>query len=46
MNNYLIIILVICAAFVWAYIWKTNVFEFETKKPKKKKPRKRKAKKK
>ena len=46
MNNLLIFLLLLCAALVWAYIWKTNVFDFETKKPKKKKAKKRKSKKK
>ncbi len=46
MNNILVLVLVSCAALVWAYIWKTNVFDFEPKKPKKKKARKKKSKKK
>ena len=46
MNNYLVLVLLLCAASIWAYIWKTNVFDFEVKKPKKKKAKKRKNKKK
>ena len=46
MNNILVLVLLFCAALVWAYIWKSNVFDFETKKPKKKKARKKKSKKK
>tara|TARA_B100001939_G_C16506980_1_gene432072 strand:- start:132 stop:299 length:168 start_codon:yes stop_codon:yes gene_type:complete len=34
MNSYLIFVLLLCAAFIWLYVWKTNVFDFETKKPK------------
>jgi len=46
MNNILALILVFCAALVWVYIWKTNVFDLDVKKPKKKKAKKRKSKKK
>jgi len=50
MNNILVLVLIFCAALVWLYVWKTNVFDFETKKPeeccKKSKKKKKKNKKK
>ena len=33
MSN-LIFVLLFFAALIWLYVWKTNVFDFKTKKPK------------
>lgn len=47
MNNVLILVLLLVAALLWLYIWKTNVLDFGDKpKAKKRKVRKKKAKKK